>query len=582
MRDNRILSTSVQVDQEQDNAIDSPYHSQLNSEAADSSHQRERYNVTVRFKRLEHVSETSLLYICFVDLMYLVAVLLSIVPTLFVLFVCLPLGALLRYLIYLCSLLRCWLTTGLGSSWQLASTLEEIWLCDTRQHQASQVLITLHSPLCVGDLREYINTKLVMATSVTGQRLYPRFTQKVKRLWCDSLWVTDELFDINNHVYENDSLLTDLKTHVGQMANIPLSLDRPLWEMQLIKYLDEQLTESYGILFRVHPAFADGTVLVHILTQVLTDRLPVSISSRRCVSGMYVWKCIKAFFSGFISCLHQWLFRVRDRNSLSRMLDGQKKLVSWSKPISLEKICRIRQVTRTTVTDVLLAISTQILCKYLKNQHGGSIVHIHATVPMEVRSYKLATDAVPIMGSSYAFVDMLLPTNVEGIIPKLWHIKSRSDALKKSSVPLAMHTGAWMLRNIFPLCLFKRLFRGILNQSSCFVSSLNTIETRLSIASSQVTGVVCFLPSPLESRLSFSFVTYAGEIYLAITADGNIISSLDAFTEEFSSQVCNVCLNALFYAVNSDLNQLAKLTQRHFAITLVNQYNNFEFNFTIS
>lgn len=526
-----------------------------------------KYNVSSRYRRLEHVSETSLCYTGIVGLAYLLAMLASIVPTLIILLVCLPLGALLHYSILAASCLRYRLSSAASvGPWKLVSPVEQLWLSDCSSQCPSQTLLMLQGSLSVHELRAYVHERLVTARlAPSGRLMYPRFTQRIERLGSgDMLWVTDERFSVDNHVYGYSEgtgcspllSVTALQAHVARMAALPLSTQRPLWEMQLISYVNNQQQSlnqgedgscSCCILFRVHPALGDAASLVSVLTQVLTDRPPMveRVHHRCSVNWSHVWLCVKVFFTGFLTCLSQWVFRWRDRNELSsngRLAaaeDGDRTMVvSWSPAISLEKINRIRHVTRTSVSDILLAVTTQVLTRHLNKEHAGSIIHVHATLPVHVRSRKFDVNEMPAMDSSYAFVDLLLPTEVEGSIPKLWHLKAKVEALKASSVSLTMYFATWLLRTMFFPYIFRAMYKRLLSQSSCFVSSLNSmVETRVSVASSAVTGVVCWVPSPHKCRLSFTFFTYAGDVHMAVAADSSLISSPDLFTGDFSAQV---------------------------------------------
>ena len=60
-----------------------------------------------------------------------------------------------------------------------------------------------------------------------------------------------------------------LQDHVAKMASEPLSLNNPLWEIQVLHNFREP--RDTVLLFRVHLAMADGTSMVRILENAIVD-----------------------------------------------------------------------------------------------------------------------------------------------------------------------------------------------------------------------------------------------------------------------------------------------------------------------
>jgi len=76
---------------------------------------------------------------------------------------------------------------------------------------------------------------------------------------------------------------------------------------------------------------------------------------------MSVWLCTGA---GVLYLLKK-LFTLPDRNLLHGPALSGSKAVSWSRPLSMSAVLRVKDVTRSTLNDLLLSVVTSSLRRYL-------------------------------------------------------------------------------------------------------------------------------------------------------------------------------------------------------------------------
>ena len=487
-------------------------------------------------KRLEHPADKSLFVSFILSILFLIGSLILFPPSVVLLFVILPLGSLVRKLMACCCCCARHRTCACCCSRTLANQ-DHFWLHDSKFNKmVTQCLFMLESGLDITRIRDLVHARLISAENKGGHRIYPRFTHKLVPLYSGYAWRIDPDFHIENHVFAIPSSVRtdkDLQEYIADQADKSIAFDKPLWELHILN--DFGGSNDTVLLFRIHPCMSDGISLMRLLLRSLVDQTTNgNVLKPRFGRGAFVFNFIRAIFVGPLVFLQKWLFTRGDYNLLRGPHLSGHKVVAWSEPFSLPSAIRIKQVTRSTLNDVLLAVTAGNIRKCLQHQGVANPYDLLATIPIDLRS-----DSPYIkMGVRFALNDISMPTNTEGTIPRLWEVKHRMDELKNSADPVIMYGSTNVLANIMPASLWHKIWSAVINKSSCFISNLQGPDYSLTFASRQVKRVMYWMPTREDVALSISFLTYSDQLQMAVMADRVVVPNPEIITQDFICEVC--------------------------------------------
>ena len=108
----------------------------------------------------------------------------------------------------------------------------------------------------------------------------------------------------------------------------------------------------------------------------------------------------------------EFLFAPRPgKTILHGSVSGEKK-VDWIEPIDLQPIKDIGRATGTTVNDVLLAVLTNALRKYLVEKDALTVDDLFTAVPVSLR--RPDADLPRTLGNRFGLIPVLLPVQHRG------------------------------------------------------------------------------------------------------------------------------------------------------------------------
>ena len=486
------------------------------------------------YKRLEHPADKSLMLSLIGSIMFLIVALVVFCPVLIIVVILVPLGCIGKSCLNCCCCCKSNQTCTCCCS-KMLSHSDAIWLHDTHLNRSIvQSLITLEVGLDPVKIRDLIHARLVSAQGKGEKRLYPRFTQKIVRLYSGYKWVDDMDFAIENHVYEVPNTVqtrTDLENYISEMASREFPPDRPLWDIQVLSKFGE--SKDTLVLFRVHPCITDGISLIQILLNSVVDEHSMCSLKPRFGRGAMVINVLRALVVGPLIFLQKWLFTRRDYNLLHGSPMSGKKIIAWSEPFSFAKATRIKQVTRSTFNDILLSAAAGSIRTYLQTKGVLNPYDMLCMIPVDLRT----NDSKVVMGTKFSVVDLTLPTNTEGAIPRLWEVKHQMDQVKNSADPIVLYGGHWLLSRMLPACLGRRIWRSLCNKTTCLISNLPGPDTTLVFGSRQIKNVMYWMPPPEDVALSISFLTYADQLSMTVIADQAVVTDPHILTKDFILQV---------------------------------------------
>lgn len=216
----------------------------------------------------------------------------------------------------------------------------------------------------------------------------PRFRQRVQQsplgLGRPS-WVDDDSFDLDYHLSRialpSPGGQDEIAAHIDHMTSAPLDLSRPLWEVGLV----EGLAEGFAVSLKVHHCMVDGLSIIDIFTALLapdSDLTPPPSQTRPVRREL---ASVKA----------QAPSRLRQAQGAATLL-GQAPTsvfnIGESGPtrrtayvtVPLDSIHEIRRAHGTTVNNIVLAVVTGGLRRYL-TRHDAMVDKLHAFVPVNRR-----------------------------------------------------------------------------------------------------------------------------------------------------------------------------------------------------
>ncbi|XP_046326225.2 uncharacterized protein LOC124110828 [Haliotis rufescens] len=492
------------------------------------------------FRRIVHVTSKSVCFNCCTTFLLLLVSLLLFGPVVILVALMVPVCVIVKRMCDVCYCCRfCNHCCAFCCNEHLSSS-ESIWL-----HKSSnanpvvvQSLIIIQAGLDTDRIRDLINARVITAEDRRGNKLYPRFSEKIVPFCCGYAWVDDYHFFINNHVFNASvrlSSLEDLQEYISEMASKPLPEDHPLWEIQVYHNFGPQ--RDTALLFRMHPSMTDGVSMIRILQEALVDSQGVSPPSSPLGSGPAFLGTFRAFLFGPLTFCCKYLCMREDFNLLHgrHVHPSGDMIVAWSAPFSMRSATRIKQVSRCTMNELLMSVTAGNVRSYLQVSGIGNPYDMQCAIPFDF--HHTDTRHRSEMGSKYSFIVLPLPTNTEGAIPRLWELKMTMDHFKRSPEAAVIKGAMWFTSATLPKSLYRKLWNNIYSKCTCLISNLAGPETNLRFASREIKCVMYWLP-PLEKvAVAISFLTYGDQIRMAVIADRSVLPNPELITKDFIFQM---------------------------------------------
>jgi diacylglycerol O-acyltransferase len=226
------------------------------------------------------------------------------------------------------------------------------------------------------------------------------------------VWVEDEDFDVDRHVHRialpspgGDAELAEI---CGHLAGIPLDRSRPLWEMWVIEGLADG---KVAVFSKMHHATVDGVSGANMISHLCSlepgepapqpaerqsagrDPGELELVARGLLSNLTKPLGLAKLVAPSTSLVAKTIERAREgtamaapfrapRTSFNGTITGHRA-VAFS-DMSLETVKEVKNVTGTTVNDVVLAVSGGALRRYLEARGELPSASLLATVPVSV------------------------------------------------------------------------------------------------------------------------------------------------------------------------------------------------------
>lgn len=224
-------------------------------------------------------------------------------------------------------------------------------------------------------------------------------------------WTTDTEFDLEYHVRHSalphPGRYRELFVLVSRLHGALLDRSRPLWEFHLIEGLESGQVALYG---KFHHAVMDGIAAMRILQAMLSEdpegrkphpwssaaarpsrAPPAAEAAARATGGQLanVGAAVRALTRAFKgrdkpSDQRMALPFEAPRTALNKRVTGARRIVAQS--YALARVDNVRGVFGATVNDIVLAMCSSALRRYL-DEYGGGVPEqpLTAMAPVSVR-----------------------------------------------------------------------------------------------------------------------------------------------------------------------------------------------------
>jgi WS/DGAT/MGAT family acyltransferase len=402
-------------------------------------------------------------------------------------------------------------------------------------------------------LRDHIASRLPRA---------PRYRQKLASVPLgvhDPVWVDDEDFDIAHHVHRAQTM--SLEELADEVMSTPLDHDWPLWELWVADRLDDG---RIGIVGKAHHCMVDGLAAVE-LGALLLDPTPDPpaqpaddwVARPAPTPGALLADGVRdrindgielaslplrlltnpsqavAFAENAVSSARALLHALEPAPDtvLNHPISSRRRLAHTRR--SLDDLKRIKKRFDSTLNDVVLAVSSGAMRRYLKGKDEDA-VKLKIMVPVNVR------DDRDDLGNhiSFTFVDM--PCDDPDPASRLDKVSSAMSARKGAGEPEGANQVLSAL-GYAPRTL-RQIVSKVMAQPRTFnlvVSNIPGPRETLWMLGCEMQEVYPVVPIPEGHALAIGLTTLKDEAFFGIYADdetlpdaGLLAASVDESIDE--------------------------------------------------
>jgi diacylglycerol O-acyltransferase len=402
--------------------------------------------------------------------------------------------------------------------------------------------------------------------------LVPRYRQiPVATAWSLEFptWEDDPHFDIRRHIHHVRLATPGGEAELQALASRILSglLDRtkPLWDMHVV----DGLNDGRGaIIWRVHHALADGVSGASLIKLMLDStpkayrhsfrqryrprrpskvELTLSDEISRMVNNTvtnllsfeagvldiaqrYMGDNKDEVLKGLIELLPEFAASI-ERLPFNKPCTGARKFC-WTQ-FNMEEVRVIREAAGGTVNDVMLAVLTRALARYVK-LHGESVVKrfVRIICPLSLRK----SEEHHKQGNQISFLPVALPLDARGPIRMLQAVTERTAALKKSgAVTIAGLAERWF--NTVPPILQALFWRNIpdvimpVSLMNILCTNVVGSPTPLYAAGRRMLAAYPQVPTGYDLGVGCAVHSYDGKLFFGIISDTHAAPDVECFRD---------------------------------------------------
>ena len=429
--------------------------------------------------------------------------------------------------------------------------VDSAWLRmeDSTNLMTITALMVLEGRLDFARLKEIIEDRLMA---------HDRFRQRVVESALPlgkPAWVEDEHFTLRYHLRKvalasphDQKALQDL---VSDLMSTPLDRSRPLWQIHVV----EEYGDGTAIIIRLHHCIGDGIALVRLLFS-LTDEepeappvvrkagkaaaggarsLPAALLNQGREALVNPDKLAEMVQSGAsaVNVLARLIQRPADPKTSFKGRVTITKKAAWSSPIPLDDVKRIGKAVGATVNDVLLAVATGAMRRYLIGR--GDHVEgedVHAVLPVNLRP----EEELGKLGNRFGLVFVALPVGVADPLERLATVRRRMNRLKKSPEAGVVFSVLQLLGIAKPELLALGVdFFG--SKATLVMTNVPGPRKHLYFAGQKLKNMMFWVPQSAHLGLGVSIFSYAGEVRVGVATDAALVPDPDTLVQHVHGEL---------------------------------------------
>ncbi|MEH6756482.1 MAG: wax ester/triacylglycerol synthase family O-acyltransferase [Parasphingorhabdus sp.] len=399
------------------------------------------------------------------------------------------------------------------------------------------------------------------------------FKRKLYRLPLDMdhpYWVEDEHFDLETHI--SHSRLPEpgdwrqFCIEVARHHSKSLDMNRPLWDMSVVEGLDNIkgiAKGSYAILTRIHHSTIDGASGAHFFASISdidmkgTPAIPVPTEETEIASlpdpveilGRAINSAVTSpvKLTQAVLKLTPALLKNAEKNIIGAQEGGGGKVpdTRFNGPVSPHKMFEavtfdlsdlktIRlKVDGTTINDVVLAICSGALRKYLTKHKELPTESLVAVVPINARSSK-GEEANP--GTNISAMTVKIWSNITDPLTRLEAIRDTTRETKAAKSGLSARIMTDITKHI-PGATMSGVARVLNSErfsqkvSNLFISNVPGPQVQLYMNGAKITHQYGLGPLGNGMGLFIATPSYNGTIAFSIVSDRKMMPDIEFFRE---------------------------------------------------
>jgi diacylglycerol O-acyltransferase len=401
-------------------------------------------------------------------------------------------------------------------------------------------------------------------------RRYRRFRQRIVRprgIFRRPYWEDDPSCRAENHVERLDLQLpadeAAVEELVNRKMNTALDFVHPLWKLSLV----DNHPDGSIVLVRVHHCIADGISLMRVLLQMthtstepIANNSPVDIPARfenqtnrapgnmqtapqgspeisavkpgdpvSITTGGALFK--KPGITDMIAAITRIVSRSADPPTILKGPLGQVKKAVWSEPFSVPEIKKIAQYKQATINDVLMAVASGAIRRYMDLHNDKRKRNIRAFILVNLRGRSIDEE----LGNKFGLVFLNLPIDREQPLERLDEIKRGMDSLKASAEYAATYFILGIL-GLMPEWVEHLATRFLDTKGTIVATNVPGSRRLLYLADTPIQSITGFVPQSGRIGVGLSFISYNDQLEVGLNADAGLIPDPEKFIELFDEE----------------------------------------------
>ena len=158
-------------------------------------------------------------------------------------------------------------------------------------------------------------------------------------------------------------------------------------------------------------------------------------------------------------------------------------------------------------------------------------MEIRAVVPVNLRKDQQAAE----LGNAFGLVAVELPVGIDNPVERLFEIRARMDALKKS-VQAPVVFGLLAALGYAPKMAQDVLFDFLLDRATAVMTNVPGPQFQLSIAGAPITQIMFWVPQASNVGMGVSILSYNGKVQFGLMTDAALTPEPKRIIERFGPQ----------------------------------------------